>query len=83
MAPAPAGMRRHAPFSDLWPRRAPHGHHAPGVKPRDCYITVSTCATPEDHARGIFWTDRYGNPRHRIDKIGVLVKGTPNPFWHR
>jgi sortase A len=62
-------------------RAAVPGH--PGVKPRHGYITVSTCATPEDHARGIFWTDRFGNPRHRIDKIGVLVKRTPNPFWHR
>jgi len=47
------------------------------------YITISTCATPEDHARGNFWTDRYGNPEHRIDKIGVLVRRVHNPFWHR
>ncbi|QIK68342.1 class E sortase [Nocardioides sp. HDW12B] len=37
-------------------------------------ITLSTCATPEDHARGNYWSDRFGNPEHRIDKIGVLVE---------
>lgn len=36
-------------------------------------ITLSTCATPEDHARGNYWKDKFGNPEHRIDKIGVLV----------
>jgi sortase A len=46
----------------------------PGQKATRGYITVSTCATPEDHARGNYWTDRFGNPEHRIDKIGVLVK---------
>jgi sortase A len=51
----------------------------PGVKPRKGYITISTCATPEDHARGNYWTDRFGNPEHRIDKIGVLVKRLHNP----
>jgi len=40
-------------------------------------ITLSTCATPEDHARGNFWSDRFGNPEHRIDKIGVLVDTRP------
>jgi sortase A len=52
-------------------RAAVPGH--PGVKPRHGYITISTCATPEDHARGNYWTDRFGNPEHRIDKIGKLV----------
>jgi hypothetical protein len=33
----------------------------------------TTCATPEDHARGNYWSDRFHNPEHRIDKIGVLV----------
>ena len=51
----------------------------PGVKPTRGYVTVSTCATPEDHARGNFWTDRFGNPEHRIDKIGVLVSRVKNP----
>ena len=36
-------------------------------------ITLSTCATPEDHARRNFWKDKFGNPEHRINKIGVLV----------
>ena len=62
-------------------RAAVPGH--PGVKPRHGYITISTCATPEDHARGNYWTDRYGNPEHRIDKSGVLVRRVENPYWHR
>jgi len=36
-------------------------------------ITLSTCATLEDHAVGNYWSDQYDNPEHRIDKIGVLV----------
>ena len=40
-------------------------------------ITLSTCATPEDHAAGNYWSDRFGNPEHRIDKIGVLVANRP------
>jgi sortase A len=52
----------------------------PGRKATRAYITVSTCATPEDRARGNYWTDRFGNPEHRIDKIGVLVKRVDNPF---
>ena len=51
----------------------------PGRKPHHGYITISTCATPEDHARGNYWTDRFGNPEHRIDKIGRLVKRIPRP----
>jgi sortase A len=45
----------------------------PGATAVDPMITLSTCATPEDHARGNYWSDRFGNPEHRIDKIGVLV----------
>jgi len=45
----------------------------PGVEPTRAMITLSTCATPEDHAAGNYWSDRFGNPEHRIDKIGVLV----------
>ncbi|MEV7520396.1 sortase [Streptomyces sp. NPDC091371] len=45
---------------------------APGVAPTQAMITISTCATPEDHAAGNFWSDARGNPEHRIDKIGVL-----------
>ena len=36
-------------------------------------ITLSTCATREDHAVGNYWADEFDNPEHRIDKIGVLV----------
>jgi sortase A len=62
-------------------RAAVPGH--PGETPHRGYITISTCATPEDHARGNYWTDRYGNPEHRIDKIGVLTRRVHNPYWHR
>jgi len=51
----------------------------PGARPTRALITISTCATPEDRARGNFWTDRFGNPEHRIDKIGKLVKRVPIP----
>jgi sortase A len=44
------------------------------AEPTKAYITLSTCATPEDHAAGNWWADRFGNPEHRIDKIGVLVR---------
>jgi sortase A len=58
-------------------RAAVPGH--PGARARRGYLTLSTCATPEDHARGDFWTDRLGNPQHRIDKIAVLVRREPRP----
>ncbi len=47
------------------------GH--PGQQADRPMITLSTCATPEDHARGNYWADEFDNPEHRIDKIGVLV----------
>ena len=46
---------------------------SPEAEPTRAMITLSTCATPEDHAAGNFWSDRFGNPEHRIDKVGVLV----------
>src|SRR4051794_16879632 len=46
----------------------------PGVTPRHAYLTLSTCATQEDHAAGNYWSDDLHNPEHRIDKIGVLVR---------
>lgn len=49
----------------------------PGRVPTRAMITLSTCATPEDHARGNYWADQYGNPEHRIDKVGVLVSRVP------
>ena len=45
----------------------------PGASPTRAMVTLSTCATPEDHAAGNFWSDELHNPEHRIDKIGVLV----------
>ena len=45
----------------------------PGAKPTQPMITISTCATPEDHAAGNYWHDELGNPEHRINKIGSLV----------
>ncbi|WP_405443502.1 sortase [Streptomyces avidinii] len=50
---------------------------APGAAPTQAMITISTCATPEDHAEGNYWSDDQGNPEHRIDKIGVLRKTSP------
>jgi sortase A len=47
------------------------GH--PGRTPTRAMVTLSTCATPEDHAQGNFWADEFDNPEHRIDKIGVLI----------
>lgn len=46
----------------------------PGVAPVRAMITLSTCLTREDHAAGNFWSDRWDNPEHRVDKIGVLVR---------
>lgn len=45
-----------------------------GAKPTRAMITLSTCRTPEDRAEGNYWSDRFGNPENRIDKVGVLVK---------
>jgi sortase A len=44
-----------------------------GVAATRPMITLSTCATPEDHAAGNYWSDALHNPEHRIDKVGVLV----------
>ena len=49
----------------------------PGEQATRPVITLSTCATPEDHAAGNFWSDALGNPEHRIDKVGVLVDVRP------
>ncbi|WP_207950067.1 sortase domain-containing protein [Nocardioides ochotonae] len=46
----------------------------PGATPRRAMLTLSTCATPEDHAAGNWWSDEHGNPEHRIDKVAVLVE---------
>jgi sortase A len=46
----------------------------PGAPPTRGFITLSTCATQEDHAAGNYWADVLHNPEHRVDKIGVLVR---------
>jgi sortase A len=46
----------------------------PGVTPVRSMLTLSTCATPEDHAAGNYWADEFDNPEHRIEKVGVLVR---------
>lgn len=51
------------------------GH--PDRAPRQAVLTLSTCATQEDHAVGNYWSDEFKNPEHRIDKIGVLRSITP------
>lgn len=51
------------------------GH--PGEEATRAMLTLSTCATPEDHAQGNYWSDEFGNPEHRIDKIAVLVESRP------
>jgi len=56
-------------------RAAVPGH--PGRTPTEAMITLSTCATLEDHAEGNWWSDAFGNPEHRIDKVGVLVLSRP------
>lgn len=49
----------------------------PGAEADRAYITLSTCRTPEDRAEGNFWSDEFGNPENRIDKIGILVASEP------
>jgi sortase A len=49
----------------------------PGEVATRAMITLSTCATTEDHAQGNYWKDELDNPEHRIDKIGALVATRP------
>ncbi|NEA31705.1 class E sortase [Streptomyces sp. SID13031] len=49
----------------------------PGVTPTQAMLTLSTCATPEDHAAGNYWHDAQNNPEHRINKIATLVDTRP------
>jgi sortase A len=51
---------------------------SPGVAPTRAMITISTCATLEDHAAGNYWHDQLGNPEHRINKIGTMVATRPS-----
>lgn len=61
---------------DLARQSAPVPGH-PGKVATRAMVTLSTCATPEDRAQGNYWTDEFGNPEHRIDKVGVLVATRP------
>lgn len=58
-------------------RAAVPGH--PGRRATRAMITLSTCLTQEDHAAGNYWSDRFDNPEHRVDKIGVLVRSVVLP----
>jgi sortase A len=49
----------------------------PGETPTRAMLTLSTCATPEDHAVGNYWKDALNNPEHRINKIATLVGSRP------
>lgn len=44
----------------------------PGVAPTEPMLTLSTCATQEDRARGDRRRDRFGNPPGRWVVVGVL-----------
>jgi sortase A len=57
--------------AELAQQNAPVPGH-PGQKPTRAMLTLSTCATPEDHAAGNYWHDDLGNPEHRINKIATL-----------
>ncbi len=50
----------------------------PGARAVRPMLTLSTCATPEDHAAGNYWADEFDNPEHRIEKIGVLERARRN-----
>jgi sortase A len=58
--------------AELAQQNAPVPGH-PSQKPTRAMLTLSTCATPEDHAAGNYWHDRLGNPEHRINKIATLT----------
>lgn len=47
------------------------GH--PGQTATKPAIVLSTCATPEDHARGDYWHDAQGNPTHRIAIVAYQI----------
>ncbi len=49
----------------------------PDREPNRAMITLSTCATFEDHAAGNYWSDRFHNPEHRLEKVGVLRSVRP------
>jgi sortase A len=49
----------------------------PGATPTHPMLTLSTCATPEDHAAGNYWHDSLNNPEHRINKLATLTTTHP------
>jgi sortase A len=49
----------------------------PGEPATQAMITLSTCATAEDHAQGNYWKDALSNPEHRINKIARLIATRP------
>jgi sortase A len=53
----------------------------PRAVPTQAYLTLSTCATQEDHAAGNYWSDALHNPEHRINKVGVLVRVVVDNEW--
>lgn len=44
-----------------------------GVEPTQAMVTLSTCATQEDNARGDRRRDRFGNPPGRWVVVGILT----------
>lgn len=52
---------------------------APGALPTQAMVTLSTCATQEDKARGDLRKDRYGNPPGRWVVVGVLTSTSGGP----
>jgi len=51
----------------------------PGAEPSDARVTLSTCATQEDKARGDTRKDRFGNPPGRWVVVGVLQPAIVSP----
>lgn len=51
----------------------------PGRPATRAAIVLSTCATPEDHANGNYWSDQFHNPAHRIAVAGYLQSVAQSP----
>jgi len=58
---------------------APRPFHV-GQPAENEYLTISTCATQEDAARGEHRRDRYGNPPGRFVVIATLARTTRHPI---
>ena len=67
--PDPEPSRRPASLA----RQAAAVPGLPRVPPARPMITLSTCATPEDHAAGNYWSDRFGNPSTGSTRCWRLV----------